>query len=145
MTSFANRIEPMPTKSVLSVCLDDSPVLGGLSRGIRDMADALAGQILSLDSGRLPPSQDDARWNIRRLDVGRGPLVSRHLRLGRQVVAAIDAAIAQSSLVVCHSLYRIYHSSAAAACGTVFRIGWWRMACPIRGSFQDTAAGNGRG
>lgn len=98
----------MPAKPVLSVCLDDSPVLGGLSRGIRDMADALGGQILSLDSGRLPPSQDDARWNIRRLDVGRGPLVSRHLRLQRPVAAVIDAAIAQSSLVVCHSLYRTH-------------------------------------
>jgi glycosyltransferase involved in cell wall biosynthesis len=106
MTSFANRIEPMPAKPVLSVCLDDSPVLGGLSLGIRDMAEALGGQILSLDSGRLPSSQDDARWNIHRLDVGRGPLVSRHLRLRRQVATAIDAAIAQSSLVVCHSLYR---------------------------------------
>ncbi len=96
----------MSAKPVLSVCLDDSPVLGGLSRGIRDMADALGGQILSLDSGRLPPSQDDARWNIRRLDVGRGPLASRHLRLRRQVADSIDGAIAQSSLVVCHSLYR---------------------------------------
>ena len=98
----------MPAKPVLSVCLDDSPVLGGLSRGIRDMADALGGQILSLDSGRLPPSQDDARWNIRRLDVGRGPLASMHLRLRRQVADAIDGAIAQSSLVVCHSLYRAH-------------------------------------
>lgn len=98
----------MPAKPVLSVCLDDSPVLGGLARGIRDIADALGGQILSLDSGRLPPSQDDARWNIRRLDVGGGPLVSRHLRLRRQVAAAVDAAIGQSSLVVCHSLYRAH-------------------------------------
>ncbi len=98
----------MPAKAVLSVCLDDSPVLGGLSRGIRDMADALGGQILSLDSGRLPPSQDDARWNLSRLNVGRGPLVSRHLRLRGPVAAAIDAAIAQTSLVVCHSLYRAH-------------------------------------
>ncbi|MFN6191183.1 MAG: glycosyltransferase [Planctomycetia bacterium] len=98
----------MSAKSVLSICLDDSPVLGGLSRGIRDMADALGGQILSLDSGRLPPSQDDARWNIRRVDVGRGLLASRHLRLRQPVAAAIDAAIAQSSLVVCHSLYRAH-------------------------------------
>lgn len=98
----------MPAKPVLSVCLDDSPVLGGLSRGIRDMAEALGGRILSLDSGRLPASQDDARWNIRRLDVGRGPLASMHLRLRRQVADAIDGAIAQSSLVVCHSLYRAH-------------------------------------
>lgn len=98
----------MAAKPVLSVCLDDSPVLGGLSRGIRDMAEALGGRILSLDSGRLPPSQDDARWNLSRLDVGRGPLISRHLRLSRQVAAAIDTAIAQSSLVVCHSLYRAH-------------------------------------
>jgi len=98
----------MSAKSVLSICLDDSPVLGGLSRGIRDMADALGGQILSLDSGRLPPSQDDARWNIRRVDVGRGLLASRHLRLRRQVEDDIDGAIAQSSLVVCHSLYRAH-------------------------------------
>lgn len=98
----------MSAKPVLSMCLDDSPVLGGLSRGIRDMADALGGQIMSLDSGRLPPSQDDDRWNIRRLNVGCGPLVSRHLRLRGPVAAAIDAAIAQSSLVMCHSLYRAH-------------------------------------
>ncbi len=117
----------MPTKSVFSVCLDDSPVLGGLSRGIRDMADALAGQILSLDSGRLPPSQDDARWNIRRLDVGRGSLFSRHLRLRRPVAAAIDAAIAQSSLVVCHSLYRTHLPFIRRSCLT-HGVPYWAVA-----------------
>lgn len=106
----------MSDKPVLSVCLDDSPVLGGLSRGIRDMADALGGQILSLDSGRLPPSQDDARWNISRLNVGRGPLVSRQLRLRRPVAATIDAAIAQSRLVVCHSLYRAHLPFIRSSC-----------------------------
>jgi len=92
----------------LSVCLDDSPVLGGLTRGIRDLAAAVGGRILSLDSGRFPSSPDDTDWNLSRLPVGSGPLVNRHLRLSRTVLAALDAAIAQSSLVVCHSLYRAH-------------------------------------
>lgn len=127
MMSFATRIKPMPAKPVLSVCLDDSPVLGGLSRGIRDIADALGGQILSLDSGRFPPSRDDARWNIRRLNVGRGPLVSRHLRLRRQVATAVDGAISQSSLVVCHSLYRAHLPSVRRSC-LRHRVPYWVVA-----------------
>jgi glycosyltransferase involved in cell wall biosynthesis len=100
--------EPLSGKPALSVCLDDSPALGGLSRGIRDLAEAVGGRILSLDSGRFPPSADDARWNLTRLDVGSGPLVSRHLRLPRKVAEKLDRAIAESGLVVCHSLYRAH-------------------------------------
>ena len=106
MSDEAN--EPLGAKPALSVCLDDSPALGGLSRGIRDLAEAVGGRILSLDSGRFPPSADDACRNLTRLDVGSGPLVSRHLRLPRKVAEKLDRAITESGLVVCHSLYRAH-------------------------------------
>lgn len=101
--SLASRHQP---RAPLSICLDDSPVLGGLSRGVRDLSAALGGRILSLDSGRLPPSAGDDVWNIKRIRAGSGVLASRHLALSRATRAALDAEIAASDLVVSHSLYR---------------------------------------
>jgi glycosyltransferase involved in cell wall biosynthesis len=92
----------------LSVCLDDSPVLGGLSRGIRDLSAAVGGRILSLDSGRLPPAAYDAACNLTRLRGGRDPLAARHLRLSRRTRAALEGEIVASDLVICHSLYRAH-------------------------------------
>ncbi len=92
----------------MSVCLDDSPVLGGLSRGIRDLSAAVGGRILSLDSGRLPPATDDAACNLTRLRGGRDPLAAGHLRLARRTKAVLEEEIADSDLVICHSLYRAH-------------------------------------
>lgn len=100
-------LNDLPTSPV-SICLDDSPVLGGLSRGIRDLSLAVGGPIVSLDSGRLPPATDDGRWRLVRIAAGAGPLTSRHLRLSRRSQTALEAAIAGASAVICHSLYRAH-------------------------------------
>lgn len=116
MTSSASRDSRLGPREPLSVCLDDSPVLGGLSRGIRDLSAAVGGRILSLDSGRLAPSRDDAACRLTRVQQGRGILASRHLELSHAVRNSLDDAIAASDLVVCHSLYRAHVPFIRARC-----------------------------
>lgn len=93
---------------VLQVCLDFSPTLGGLTRGIRDMAAVLGGRIVSLDSGRYLPMGSDEGAHVTRLPTGSGPLLSRHLRISRGVLESLSESIAQADLVICHSLYRAH-------------------------------------
>ncbi|MEI8226783.1 MAG: glycosyltransferase [Planctomycetota bacterium] len=94
--------------SILQVCLDDSPNLGGLTRGIRDIRAALGGRIVSIDSGRLPPSRDDSGAALTRIAAGRGVLRSRLLRLSPSVIAQLAQAVSVANLVICHSLYRAH-------------------------------------
>ena len=109
LTSESNIHQaPAEGRRCLSVCLDDSPLLGGLARGVRDLGAALGGRILSLDSGRLPRSDDDQQQRITRIRTGAGLLASRHFRLPRRVKAVLDDAVAGSDLVVSHSLYRAH-------------------------------------
>lgn len=104
------------TTAVTQVCLDLSPTLGGLTRGIHDIAAVLGGQIVSLDSGRLAPDNGTIGASILRIDTGAGPLIARHLRLTRHADDQLAEALAESELVICHSLYRAHVPAVRRIC-----------------------------
>lgn len=104
------------TTTVVQVCLDFSPTLGGLTRGIHDIAAVLGGSVVSLDSGRL--SQDCGLTGARvlQIDTGPGPLLTRHLRLARRALDQLAEALAGADLVICHSLYRAHVPAVRRIC-----------------------------
>lgn len=104
------------TTAVVQVCLDLSPALGGLTRGIHDIAAVLGGQIVSLDSGRFLPDHGPTGASVTRISTGTGPLVSRQLRLARHAYKNLSDAVAGADLVICHSLYRAHIPAVRRIC-----------------------------
>jgi glycosyltransferase involved in cell wall biosynthesis len=104
------------TTAVVQVCLDLSPTLGGLTRGIHDIAAVVRGRIVSLDSGRFPPDRGPKDASVLRIDTGSGPLLSRHLRLAPYAHDQLSEALAGADLVICHSLYRAHVPAVRRIC-----------------------------
>jgi glycosyltransferase involved in cell wall biosynthesis len=104
------------TTAVVQVCLDLSPTLGGLTRGIHDIAAVLGGRIVAVDSGRFSPDHATIGATVSRIATGTGPLVSRYLRLARRAHDELSDALAGADLVICHSLYRAHMPAVRRIC-----------------------------
>lgn len=108
--ALSGRSEP------LTVCLDLSPQLGGLTRGILDLAAAMGGSIISLDSR---PHRDPApvpAGGLTRVPVRGIRLRSAMGRLPCKVERVLDDAIGRASVVIIHSLYRPHVPVVARMC-----------------------------
>lgn len=104
------------TMRLVQVCLDFSPRLGGLARGVHDIASVFGGRVVSLDSRRRLPDDGPNNATVSRIDTGRGPLVSRHLRLTPHAYDRLSEALAGADLVICHSLYRAHLPAVRTIC-----------------------------
>lgn len=103
----------------LTICLDYRRELGGLTRGIRDLANAAGGRVISLDTG--PPIEPAAAPPVPRAGLVRLPVSpwAIHSPLGRLPAGTervLDAAIQQAPLAVIHSLYRAHLPAIVRLC-----------------------------
>lgn len=116
--ALCSRREP------LTVCLDLSPQLGGLTRGILDLAAAVGGPIVSLDSQRRSDPEPLPAGGLIRFSVPGIRFRSAAGRLPRGVERALDDAIGRASVVVIHSLYRPHVPAVARIC-RARRVPYW--------------------
>jgi glycosyltransferase involved in cell wall biosynthesis len=100
----------------LTVCLDLSPQLGGLARGIVDLAAAVEGPVISLDSRRHSDPEPPPTDGLVRIPVPEIRLLSATGRLPRRVDRLLQEAIGLASVVVIHSLYRPHVPAIARIC-----------------------------
>ncbi len=101
----------------LTICLDYRPELGGLTRGICDLAVAVGGDVVSLDTAAFEPSGQPApSFGLVRHRVSPWAI---HAPLGRLPIGVerlLDVAIAQAPLVILHSLYRAHLPAVVRLC-----------------------------
>lgn len=111
----------------LTICLDYRQELGGLTRGIRDLADAVGGRVISLDTGRAIEPADGPpapHAGLVRIGVWSWGIRSPLGRLPARVERRLDAEIAKAPLVILHSLYRAHLPAVVRLCRR-HRVPYW--------------------
>ena len=108
----------------LTVCLDLSPQLGGLTRGILDLAAAVGSPVISLDSRRHSDPEPLPTDGLVRIPVPGIRLLSATGRLPRRVDRLLQEAIGRASVVIIHSLYRPHVPAISRIC-RARRVPYW--------------------